>query len=207
MWGGRGYWAVMRTPFGGLGRFPVTWVTVTTRPLIVTVAVRVADGLLAGEITTVPVPVPAAPDAMVSHVALDVAVQLQLAGAVTPMVALLVFPSTVRLVGVAVTAHGAEAACVTTTERPATVNVADRDVVPAFGVAVTVNEPLPVLPALTVSHVAGLLVVQAQPDVVVTVPELVPPLDPIDMVVGETVKLQAEAPAWLIVTVCPPTVT
>jgi hypothetical protein len=177
----------------------------TTEPLMVTVAVRSAVALLAGRIVTVPVPVPEDPDETVNHDALELAVHEQVVDAITEMVASAVVRSMVMLVGVKVTGQPATAACVTVTTLPATVKVADRGLVPVYVAAVAVNEPLPLRPALTVSHEAELLVVQAQPDVVVTLPEADPPLTPRLMAVGVTEKLHAGA-GCVTVTVLPATV-
>jgi hypothetical protein len=137
--------------------------------------------------------VPLAPDEMVSQEALDLAVHEQVVEAITEMVSVLVLPSTVMLVGVSVTGQEAAAAWVTVTDLPATVSVADRELVPVYVGAVAVNAPLPLPPALTVSHDEELLVVQVQPDEVVTLPVADPPLAPRLIVVGVTAKLQVGA--------------
>jgi hypothetical protein len=59
------------------------WVTVNDKPAIVSVPVREPPALAATLKPTEPFPVPLPPDVMVIHVALLVAVQVQLPGVVT----------------------------------------------------------------------------------------------------------------------------
>ena len=58
------------------------------------------------------------------------------------------------------------------------VSVVERAAVPVFAATVneTLPEPLPDAPLVIVTHDAGLVAVQLQPAVVVTVPEPLPPL-------------------------------
>ncbi len=83
-------------------------------------------------------------------------------------------------------------------------SVAVREVVLVFWAALKPNgpPPVPLAPDVMVSQVAGLVAVQAQPDVVVTVPLAEPPDAVNDRVVGDTEKEQG-APAWVTVTTFP----
>ena len=67
--------------------------------------------------------------------------------------------------------------------------------------------PVPLLPAVTVNQVALLVAVQVQlldDGATVIVPVLL--LEENDAVVGEMLYVQAKAPLWVTVCVCPPTV-
>ena len=72
---------------------------------------------------------------------------------------------------------------------PAIVNVADRAVVPVFAATLNATEPLPVplAPLVIVTHVTGLVAVQAQPVAAVTLTVPVPPLATTDAEVGDSV--------------------
>ena len=177
---------------------------VTVWPPTVSVPVRgVGARFFDGVNVTVPFPEPEAPADTVSHDGPLVAVQVQPVPADTVIVPGVALSLTVRLVGVTVMVHAA-ADCVTTTEEPATVSVAVREVVLVFWAALKPNGPPPVrlAPDVMVSQVAGLVAVQAQPDVVVTVPLAEPPDAVNDRVVGDTEKEQG-APAWVTVTTFP----
>ena len=73
------------------------------------------------------------------------------------------------------------------TERPATEMAVLRSRLPLYGATVTTVVPLPVRPALTVTHDTPLEVVHAQVDCVVTVTVALPPLAVNASDVGETV--------------------
>ena len=109
------------------------WVTVNVWPPIVRVPVLEAPGFAVTLYATVPLPVPLAPDVMVSHAAFDVADQLQPALPVTVTVPV-VAADVVRFTdtGAIVNAHGAPA-WVTVKVCPPIVNVPVRDVAPVFG--------------------------------------------------------------------------
>lgn len=172
--------------------------------LTVIVAVRSAGGFFVGRYEMVPSPVPL-PLVIVSHDALLVAVQEQAADADTLNVPPLLFESMVCDGGVTTTVHWAPAAaCVTTTDWPATVSVAVRDEDDVFGAAATANEPspVPVAPCVIVSQLTGLVAVQLHVAVVTpTEPMNVAPDPGTDCVAGATMKVHELVPAWVTVTV------
>jgi hypothetical protein len=97
---------------------------------------------------------------------------------------------------------------VTVTVWPATVSVAERDVVAVLASAVYVTVPLPVplAPLVIVSHETDSVAVHVQPLVVVTVTFAVPPLADNEVgLSGETVNAHGAA-SWVTVTVWPATV-
>jgi hypothetical protein len=187
-------------------------VTVTVRPATVSVPVRVdAFGFSAIENATVPLPVPLDPDVIVSHAALLVATQVQFWLVVTATLLVPAVAAGVSDVGDTVKEHEFELpACVTVTVCPATVNVPVRDEVVAFAAIekLTVPLPVPLAPAVTVSHAVLLIAAQVQPAVVVTAVLLEPALDAVLSDVGDTPKVHgAGAAAWVTVTVWPATVS
>jgi hypothetical protein len=125
---------------------------------------------------------------MVIHDTLLAAVQAQPVAAVTVTVALppaaVAFADVAEIVG----AHGVPA-CVTVNVAPAIVRVPVRLVEPALAatVNVTVPEPVPAAPVLTVIHAALLTAVQVHPVPAVTVLLPLPPAATIDCDVGEMV--------------------
>jgi hypothetical protein len=112
------------------------WLTVNVRPPIDAVPVRATPVLAAADTVTLPLPVPLAPAVIVSHDALEVAVHAHdEADAVTATAAVPPSAAMVALDGEIVKLHGAGAACVTVTVRPATVKVPERSL-PAFAATV-----------------------------------------------------------------------
>ena len=112
----------------------------------------------------VPLPVPLAPELMVSHEAAVEAVHVHVgADAVTPTCPVPALAPTDWLVADTVKVHGAAAACDTVNGRPATESVPLRGV--GSGFAATVNwtaaVPVPVPPPVMVTHVAALVAVHA----------------------------------------------
>ena len=88
---------------------------------------------------------------------------------------------------------------------PAIVSVPWRVCVAVFAVAenVTMPPPVPLAPVLIVSHPGALLVaVHAQPAVVVTVEEPLPPPATIEALVG-VIEYAQLWPDWVSVNVCP----
>ena len=137
---------------------------------------------------TVPGPVPLAPAVTVTHAASLLAVHAQPLGAVTvtepdPPVA-----ASAWLVAESVEVH-VTPAWVIVTVWPAIVSVAVRAValVLAAALNVTVPEPVPLAPAVTVAHAASLLAVHAQPLAAVTVTEPEPPVAATAWLVAESV--------------------
>src|SRR6187401_199168 len=117
---------------------------------------------------TVPLPVPLAPDVIVSHVAFDEAVQVQPAPAVTLTVRPVdwPFPSD-RLDELSAYVH--PLLCVTVWICPPMVTVAvRRGPVFALTVKLTVPLPLPLAPDVMVIHVCDATLVQVQPAIAVT---------------------------------------
>jgi hypothetical protein len=125
----------MRTLFGVEG-IAVGCVTTTFCPATTIVVVR-SDPvrLLMTAIAAVPVPLPLAPLVMLNQVDVSDAVHVQPLVLVTEMLALPPAAATDTFMGETVNVHGA-AFCVTVTVCPATVSVADREVVTVFAVAV-----------------------------------------------------------------------
>ena len=121
----------------------------------------------------VPLAVPLAPDVIVSHDALLVAVQGHPLGAVTAIEPVVADDDTLRDVGVYVTV---QYPCVTGTDVPAMVNVVDRAAPVGFGAAVTLVDPLPVPEdGVTLVQLVDSDAVQAQPAVVLTENDFVSP--------------------------------
>jgi hypothetical protein len=165
------------------------WVTVNVLPPIVSVPVRgLVVGFAATLYVTDPFPLPVAPALMVIQATLLVAVHAQPAAAVTVTVPLppaaVAFADGAPIVG----AHGVPA-CVTVKVAPAIVSVPVRLVVPAFAatVNVTVPDPVPAAPVLTVIHAALLTAVQVHPVPALTVLLPLPPAAETDCDVGEMV--------------------
>ncbi len=178
------------------------WVTVTVCPAMVSVPVREDVAVLAAiENATAPFPLPPAPDVMVSHAALLVAVQLQPASVVTAVLLELAAAPGVNVIGETVNVHGTPA-WVTVTVWPAMVSVPVRGDVSVLAAMenATVPLPLPLAPEVTVSQEALLVAVQLQPVVVVTVALLEPAAAVGLNEVGDTVNKQGAA-AWVTVTV------
>ena len=96
-------------------------------------------------------------------------------------------PMTPALIVVGLTVYEHAAAWFTVKVVPAMVRVPERVVVAVFAAMVNPVEPEPVpdAPLLIVIHDAPLVAVQAQPAVVVTVDEPVPPEAAADWLVGE----------------------
>ena len=151
------------------------------------------------ENATVPLPLPLAPDVIVSQASLLVAVQLQPAAVVTLLLLELAAAPGFSAVGDTVTVQGGGApAWVTVTVWPAMVSVparGDVDVLAAMEKA-TVPLPLPLTPDVIVSQEALLVAVQLHPVAVVTLVLLELTAAPGVTAVGETVKVQGDgAPA------------
>ncbi len=157
------------------------------------------------EKATVPLPLPLAPDVIVSQASLLVAVQLQPAAVVT-----LLLPEPAPAPGVSDVGEtekvqgGGAPAWVTVTVWPAMVSVPVRGDVDVFAAMenATAPFPLPPVPDVMVIQEALLVAVHVQPASVVTVllPEVAAAPGVSD--VGETVKVQG-TPACVTVTVWP----
>jgi len=152
-------------------------VTVTVWPATVRVAVRAVCPVFAVAANVrVPVPVALPPAVTVNQLALLEEVQAHPDGAVTVIV-----PPPAAAVSDWVVAERVNVqvvfACVTVNVWPAMVRAPDRAVVPVFAATlkVSVLVPLPLPPDVTVSQLALLEDVQAQPDGAVTVTVPVPP--------------------------------
>jgi len=178
------------------------------RPPILTVSDRGLEPLLgAARTVTLPLPEPLAPAVIVSHDAVVVAVQVQSAGAVTAIERVSPPTGDVRLVGLMAVTQGVvpTPACVIVTVRPATVRVPLRCDVAELAVAEKETVPLPVTGVGEVidSQLLFALADHSQPAAAVTV------IDPLEAVTGndedvaESTGAHGEAPACVIVTVCP----
>lgn len=150
-------------------------VTVNAWPPIVSVPVRAADDALAAALNdTVPLPLPLAAPAIDSHdPAFDDAVQAQPAGAVTEVEPLPPPGATDWLPGAIAKLHEVPA-WVTANARPATVTVADRDVVAPLAATEngTAPAPAPAVAPVSVIHDADVAADQEQP--VATLTERLP---------------------------------
>jgi hypothetical protein len=126
---------------------------------------------------TVPLPVPVAPAVTVNHDAFVLDVHGHPAEIVTLTTP--VPPSAIarRPEGCTVAEHEVAAACVTVNGCPAIVNVPLREVDDVFASAVNVTTPapLPLAPAVTVSHGVALVAVHVQPGSAVTETLPLPP--------------------------------
>lgn len=174
-------------------------VTVKTRPAIVSVPVRCA-ALVFGVTVKVaePAPEPVEPAVTVIQATPLVAVQLQPVVVVTAADPFAPAAGTDWLVGEIENAH-ADAFCVTVNVWPPIVTVPVRDCVAELAVAlnVTVPPPVPLAPPVTVSQLVLLLTaVQLQPVPAVTLVSPVPLPEPIVLLAGEIVTVQA-TPAWV----------
>jgi hypothetical protein len=129
----------------------------------------------------------------VIHVALLLAVQAQPVAAVTLTVPLPAADVTLADAGEIVGAHAAAACCVTVNVDPAMVSVPVRLVVPVLAALlnVTVPDPEPDAPVLTVIHATLLTAVHEQPVPAVIVLLPVPPAAAIDCDEGEMVGVHA----------------
>jgi hypothetical protein len=154
------------------------WVTVTVCPATVSVPVRNAVPVFAvNAYVVLPVPVPLAPELMVSHdVAVD-AVHAQVDADGVTVIELVPAPApTGWLVADSAKVHGAAAACVIANAVPAMVSVAVRGLLVALSATVNWTVPLPMLvaPAVMLAHVAPLVALHAHEGadaVTVTVPD------------------------------------
>jgi len=148
---------------------PPDCVTVNVCPPIESVPTRSGPALAATLKLTLPLPVPLAGALTVSQPSLVVAVHAQPAGAVTAIGGVDAPPAagTVRLVGLIVTAQPPD--CVTVNVWPPIVSVPVRSG-PAFAPALNSTLPLPVplAPAVIVSHGSFLVAVHVQPAGAVT---------------------------------------
>ena len=163
--------------------------------------------LVAALKVTVPLPEPLAPPLIVSHAALLVAVHVHPLAAVTAVVDDPPAAVSVWASGDTPNVHAAPV-WVTVTAWPATVSVPMRWAVEVLVAAlkVTVPLPFPLAPPLMVSQAALLVAVQAQPLAAVTAVVDDPAAAASVRDVGETPKAH-DAPVWVIVTVCPATVS
>jgi hypothetical protein len=152
------------------------WVTVTSWPAIVAVAVRGdVEGLACALKLTVPFPLPEAPALIVSQASASVAVQLHPVPAVTPMLPLP--PPAAKLYVVGFTPNSHAPLWVIVTGCPAIVAVVLRDDAEPFACAlrVTVPFPLPLVPAVIVNQGSASLAVQVHPVPAVTLTLPLPP--------------------------------
>ena len=131
--------------------------------------------LAAIEKATAPLPLPLAPDVMVSHGLLLVAVHVQPPAVVTVVLLTLAGAPGVSVAGDTAKVQGTPA-WVTVTVWPATVSVPVRAAVPVFAAIekVTLPFPLPLAPDVIVSQASLLVAVQLQPAAVVTLLPLAP---------------------------------
>jgi hypothetical protein len=169
-----------------------TCVALNGLPAIVNVALRgVIEALGSAVSLTVPLPGPPDKTVTVIHELLLGAVQVQPVGAVTET--LMDSPSTSNAFepGEIVSVHGTPA-CDALKLLPAIVTVVLRGVPAVFAAALSVTVPLPdgFAGAVTVSHDAGLLAVQLQPDGAVTVTFIASPPVANAFEPGEIVSLQ-----------------
>jgi hypothetical protein len=133
------------------------------------------DALAATLNPIVPAPEPW-PDVTVNHAALLVAVQEQLAAALTPTLPVPPAAGTDWAAGTSEYEQAAPA-CVTVTDLPPAVIVPVREVESGFAAALRlmVPSPDPLAPAVTVSHALLLLAFQVQAEPAVIVTAAVPP--------------------------------
>ena len=120
---------------------PLAWLTVTVRSAMVILLARDGPPLAATENCTVPLPLPLEPLVTVSQLAPAVAVQEQLAAALTAIAGPLPPPAPTEAVSGA-TVNVQPAVWLTVTVRPATVTVPVR-VAPPFASTAIVTVPLP----------------------------------------------------------------
>lgn len=153
--------------------------TVAVWPFTVIVADRLLVRAFAAALrTTVPAPAPPAPEVIVSHDALLVALHVQLAAVLTARFSIPPAGGTDWVVGVTPKVQASDAAWATVTVCPAIVNVPVRLAADAFAAAekVAVPLPVPVAPPVIVSHPALLIAFHAQPEPPDTVTLPLPPV-------------------------------
>jgi hypothetical protein len=170
---------VTRTLLGGAGAVeaPVS-VTVKVAPPIVKVPVRLLVDVFAAALKfTVPLPVPLAPAVMVSQVAPVTVIQLHPVPAATLTLPVPPDAGKVCETGERVIVQLAPA-CATVKACPPIVIVPERLVVVVLAAALKLTVPLPepLAPAVTVSQLALLVAVHAQPVPAVTFVLPVPPV-------------------------------
>src|SRR5205807_636162 len=167
---------------------------------MVAVPVRRAPLLAAIASCTVPLPVPEAPEAIVSQSALDTAVHWQALDVVIVTVALPPDAGTVVDGGAIEKLHGggAAAVCITVNAWPPIASVPAR-AAPAFEATLNdrVPAPVPDAPEAIVIHGTFDTAVHAQPWPAATEIEPPPPLAAIDWLVG-AIEKEHGADAWLI---------
>ena len=171
-------------------------VTVKVRPATVSVPVRALEPVVAATLkVTVPVPLPLPPAVIVIHEALLCAVQLQPAVVCTVVDPVPPPVAAALVVGAIVNEHAA-AACVTVKVCPPRVMTPCRVCVCGLAAAEknTVPLPLPLAPAVIVSHEAPLDADHAQPAGAVTAVDPVPPAVATDALVGASENVQPAAP-------------
>jgi hypothetical protein len=167
-------------------------VTVKVFVAIVRIALRAAVVVFAATLKLiVPLAEPLAPPVAVTQLAPLVAVHVHPGVVVTATVPVPPVPANAWLDGEMLNAQPA-ADCVTVKLWPATVNVAVRldEVVFAATLKDTVPLPVPLEPPVTVTQLAPLVAVQAQPVIVVTATLPVPPAPASACVDGEMLKVQ-----------------
>jgi hypothetical protein len=179
---------------------PCPWFTVKVRPAIVSVPDRAGPVVDATVKLTVPSPLPFAPEVTVIHDALLFAVQVQPAPELTVVEPLPPPAGTDWLSGDTVKVQPFP--WETVTDWPATTSVPERaGPLSAAAENVTVPEPLPLPPAVIVSHGCVLEALHSQPAVVVTLTVRVPPLASTVCESGETSN--AHPGDWVTVKDCP----
>ena len=191
---------------GGVGTIeqPLLWVTMNDLSPIVSIPVRDPPVVAAAVYCTVPFPLPLAPEEMVSHGMLLVAVQAHPAALVTATLPLL--PSAGTLAEGAASTTEQPLPCVSVKVCPAMVIVPGR-APPEVDAAVycTVPLPVPLAPDVMVIHEALLVAVHAQPlpPVTATLPD--PPDAPTLALPG---AIENEQPlSWLTMKALPPIVS
>ena len=187
------------------------WVIVTVCPAMVRVPLRCdVDELADARYATVPEPVTDVADVIDSQLLFAAAVHTQPLPAVTVMDPVDVVAATDADVADSTGAHGAPApACVIVTVCPATVRVPLRSDVDELADAryVTVPEPVTDVADVIDSQLLFAAAVHAQVAPVVTVTDPVDVVAATDADVPDSTGAHGSAPACVIVTVCPATVS
>ena len=170
------------------------WLTVNVRPAMVRVPSRAPPVFAATLKETPPFPLPLAPDVMVSHPALLVAVQLHPAALVTLTDVPAPPPAPIDwLVGLIAYEQTVAAAWLTVNVRPAMVRVPSR-APPAFAATLKIDPAFPAAarPAVMVSHPALLVALQLHPDGLVTLDRRARAAPGADRLAGRVDRVRAD---------------
>jgi hypothetical protein len=193
--------------FAGVGTAAAPWLTAMDLPAIVSVTDRASPPFTKTVKVRLPDPV-RVPDGMVIHEGTPVADQEHVELVETESV--LVVPAAAAVTVPGVTVKVQFPGCAIVNGRPAIVTVAVRWLVPVLEdtLMVTVPLPDPFAPAVTASHDEDSVAVQEQPLCAVTATVVVsPPRGEVLSVGLMEYKQLVVAPACVIVTVCPATVS